>query len=137
MTLSMKERLVEKEALRLKVLAALYELTDGDERIFIGTDRLLKYADIKNSEGQLALFYFRGEEMIRGIQADAHGLPELIKVALEHVGVVEYEQILRGKPQTPHFSIEVVQHFHREVAVSQVGTNSAEVRVVPPEPAES
>ncbi len=132
----MKERLVAKEALRLKVLAALYELGDGDERMFIGADRLLEAAGVEESVGQQVLFYLKGEMIIRGIQSNRHGLPELIKVALEHLGVVEYEEILRGRPQTPHFSIEVVQHFHREVAVNQVGTNSAEVRVVQPDPTE-
>lgn len=126
--MTLKDIAERNEAVRLSVLSRIYEATQAHTGAMVDPAKLRPFINCTDEEYQRALLYLHHEGLIKALLTASRGWQEVIKFRLEHRGVKELERIVRTPTQpTEHFSIQVVQHFHKEVGAAQVGTNSAHV----------
>jgi DNA-binding MarR family transcriptional regulator len=122
-------RLEQLQSQRLRVLEALYELTEGDTSTAWDLESISEKAGIARSDAVAAEEYLVREGLITRMGAD--------DVSIAHEGTKEIEEVItkRGRDQTgtEHFLpqvVNVVQNFHGTMAgLVQIGGqgNSATV----------
>lgn len=90
--------LEHKETVRLGILKAAYERTDGNPEASADVQDLLSGCDSAHSEGRIAIQYLLAEGLLLG--RDEH------RMSITHAGVKEFEGALRtgGAAGTEHFS---------------------------------
>jgi hypothetical protein len=122
-----KGRLAERDAQRLAVLQAVYDLVDGNEAAGVPHEDLCAHLPhLAPRDVMDALFYLGREGLVSGPFGSA---------TITHEGVREVEAAMRtpGKA-TPHFGTIVVenhQHFYSTVGAVQTGShNTATVQQV-------
>jgi hypothetical protein len=92
-----------KEAVRLKLLKAVYERTDGNPEATVDMQDIFSGVALSPSEGRVVLQYLLAEELLRG-----HGD---LRISIAHAGVREFEAAIRGRgsAETEHFSQAAIQ----------------------------
>jgi hypothetical protein len=109
----------ERERLRYKVLAAAYDLSNGEERRLVTLNQLVQKTAQSADRLKSALRYLWGEGLLA---EQGNGYTS----AITHAGIVEFEQSVKEpeKP-TPHFRVAVIQVFNSAVGAVQTGEGSA------------
>lgn len=97
-------RLLQKEAERLRVLDALYELTDGNPHAAALMTDVYEKAGVDWATGSAAYQYLQSERLVVGHTSH--------RLAITHSGVKEREAAIAGlgAKGTEHFPQAVVQH---------------------------
>jgi hypothetical protein len=111
-----RKRLDEKDAQRLRLLDAVYELTDGDTRAYTSHVEAYERAGLDEDDGVAAAHFLAQSGLLQGTAGH---------VSLTHEGVDERERALRNEgSRTDHFSAAAVQqvfNIHGSVNVLQTG----------------
>jgi len=111
--------LEEKQSARLRVLRALYEITDGSGMVLVDASELAQHTGLPQSAVEAAQEYLDKEGLIEIMSMD--GVTQIT-----HQGVTEVEAALQapGRP-TDHFSPLVIQNvFNAPVGAVQTGSGS-------------
>lgn len=111
--------LEEKQAARLKVLKAFYEISDGDEWVLIDRDEIAKHTGLDPEQVEAARMWLVHEKLV--ITRALSGVS-----SISHLGVREIEaaQAHPGAP-TKHFLPTVTQYvFNGPVGAVQTGAQS-------------
>ena len=113
----MARRVQEKDADRLRVLQAVYEMVDGNEHAAVLMTDVYERLFVTEERGRSAIDYLRGERLLVG--RTNH------RVSITHLGVNEVEQSLKAPTErTEHFpAIVVNQVFHAAVGAVQTGAS--------------
>lgn len=110
--------LERKQAARLRVLKAIYDMTDGQTNAYASEAELYEHAGLASDEGSMAVDYLVHEDLLSRMSVD--------DIGITHFGVREVEAALadNGAAGTEHFSpgaITLVQNFHAPVGSVQTG----------------
>lgn len=119
---TMEQKLTDletREAERLRLLDAVYEMTEGNTHAYVSLEDAYKRANLDHGRGTAAYQYLSLDDLLLGQQGN--------HVSITHAGVKEREAAIRGRGQAPtrHFSQPAVNHvvqtFHGPVGVVQAG----------------
>jgi hypothetical protein len=103
--------LQEKDAIRMKVLEAAYQLTDGDPNTLCRRDEIALTAELVPSDADPAIDYWFHQGAFDGTE-------DLVN--LTATGVAFYENELRG-PKSPGHTAPQQLHFNGPVGAVQTG----------------
>lgn len=121
-----KEKLEERQTVRLEVLKAMFDETVRvDKNIkdgWFSAAYLAPKLQLNVSSVDAALHYLRREGLIESTGASGR-LRRTFR--LTHEGLVEIEQAIEHPDQrTRHFTLAVIKHFHAPVGSVQTGPNA-------------
>ena len=122
----------ERKKNRFAVMQTLYELTDGDQSIFIKVGELtqrLGYKEEDFEEIKTIINYLERESLVKVLSKMRNGFP--LSVSISHKGVVETEAAL-SEPDRPteHFlpTINVINvDTMNQSSIQQGSTNSTQI----------
>lgn len=98
-----RDRVLQRDALRLAFLRRLYDETDGSTRAMVPLDQLAEALNLGRADAARILDYLRAEGL-----AGVAGAGPLVEIT--HFGVLEVEESIRNPDRgTEHFTPAVIQ----------------------------
>jgi hypothetical protein len=113
--------IAERQKVRYRLLRALYRISDSNTLCSVNLAALADQEGIDRVQARVAHQYLVQERLIKFA-----GAGPSLPVFITHAGVVEVEHSIQHPDRaTPHFMVQVIQHFHGTVGAVQTGASSS------------
>lgn len=115
------ELVIARDGQRYQILLEIWRRGNGDTEAHFDVLSIARAVNIEPTDAQLAFQFLLGE----GLLQRKPNLALQNSAALTHAAVLEIEASIKNPHQpTPHFTRQVVQHFHGPVGASVTGPDS-------------